>query len=342
MARPLRLDYPGAVWHITSRGNERKNIFRSDADRRLFLEFLADAVRRYGWLVYSYVLMSNHYHFVVETPVPNLSRGMQWLNGKYAQRFNKRHKRVGHLFQGRFKGFLVEKDLYLNEVLRYVVLNPVRAGMVSRPEEYRWSSYRATAGYCASPGWLATDRVLDRIHPDHEQARQSYREYVDERLTDPRSPWENLVAQLYLGSEAWIEKMREVIEAKPRSDEHPQAQRTPLQPPMATIIEAVAETFHVDSDLIRHGHGGVERMVTAWLGCYEGMHWLRSIAASLRLRSTGRASDLIRICDAELDRDPLLRIAVDRCCDRLRGSPPSTSHPIGPTALDSLPASAIK
>ena len=133
MARPLRLEYPGAVWHITARGNERKNIFRSDADRRLLLELLGDAVRRYGWIVHTYVLMSNHYHFLIETPRPTLSRGMQWLNGKYAQRFNKRHDRVGHLFQGRFKGFLIENSEYLNEVLRYVVLNPVRAGLVARP-----------------------------------------------------------------------------------------------------------------------------------------------------------------------------------------------------------------
>ena len=336
MARPLRIEYPGAVWHVTARGNERKNIFRSDADRRLLLEFLGEAVRRFDWIVHTYVLMSNHYHFVIETPRPTLSRGMQWLNGRYAQRFNKRHHRVGHLFQGRFKGFVIEDSEYLNDVLRYVVLNPVRAGMVARPEEYRWSSYRAIAGYEPSPEWLATDRVLARISSDRTRAQQLYREYVDARLSDPRSPWENLVAQLYLGSERWIAAMREVIEGKPRSDEHPQMQRTPALPTMAAVVEAVAETFVVDGDSIRHGHGGPERMLVAWLGCFEGMHRLRSIAAALRLRSSGRASDLIRLCDAALDRDPLLRIAADRCCDRLRGSPPPGKHPIR------VPASSIQ
>ena len=175
MARPLRLDLPGAFWHITSRGNERKNIFRSDADRRLFLELLGRVSRRYGWIIHTYVLMSNHYHLVFETPRATLSRGMQWLNGVYSQRFNKRHNRVGHLFQGRFQSFLIEADQYLNEVLRYVVLNPVRAGMVARPEDYRWSSYRAIAGYEPSPDWLATGSVLGRIHTDPERARQMYR-----------------------------------------------------------------------------------------------------------------------------------------------------------------------
>lgn len=327
MARPLRLEYPGAIWHITSRGNERKNIFRSDADRRMLLELLAEAVRRFGWIVSTYVLMSNHYHFIIETPLPNLSRGMQWLNGTYARRFNRRHNRVGHLFQGRFKGILVEDSEYLNELLRYVVLNPVRAGMMARPEECRWSSYRAIAGLAPSPPWLATDRVLERINPDREAAQRAYREHVDEGMVDPRSPWEDLVGQIYLGSHEWAGKMREVIEQKPRSDEHPQVQRTPVTPAMNEIVEAVAATFHVEREAIRHGHGGAERMVAAWLGCYEGMHRLRSIAAALRLRSTGRVSDLIRECDAELDRDPLLRIAVDRCCDHLRGSPPSVAGP---------------
>ncbi|MCA1734260.1 MAG: transposase, partial [Acidobacteria bacterium] len=142
MARPLRLEHEGALWHITSRGNERKNIYRSDADRRLFLSLLGEAVKRYRWILHEYMLMSNHYHLLIETPEKTLSRGMQWLNGEYARGFNKRHKRVGHLFHGRFKGQLVEKDSYLLELIRYVALNPVRAGIVARPEEYRWSSYR--------------------------------------------------------------------------------------------------------------------------------------------------------------------------------------------------------
>ncbi|MEO8218632.1 MAG: hypothetical protein ABI718_16270 [Acidobacteriota bacterium] len=222
--------------------------------------------------------------------------------------------------------------------MRYVVLNPVRAGLVKRPEEYKWSSYRAITGYEEAPSWLATDRVLGRIRPDRKNAQQIYREYVDEKLNDPRSPWEDLVGQLYLGSEAWIAKMRAVIEEKPRSDDHPRAQREAALPTMPSIVATVARTFGVDANTIRHGHGGPERMLVAWLGCYEGMHRLRTIAAALRLRSSGRASDLIRLCEAELDREPLFCIAADRCCDLLRGSPPPGLHPIVPDVRTSIPS----
>ena len=151
MARPLRIEFAGALYHLTSRGNERRNIFRSDRDRKAFLVFLGLTARRFGWSVTAWVLMSNHFHLVVQTLEPNLSRGMHWLNGAYAGWFNRTYGRSGHLFQGRFKAFLIDKEAYFAEVLRYVVLNPVRATMVERPEAYKWSSYRATAGLEKGP-----------------------------------------------------------------------------------------------------------------------------------------------------------------------------------------------
>ena len=154
MARPLRLEHAGALWHITSRGNERRAIFRDDDDRRLFLNVLAGAIRRFRWRLHAYVLMGNHYHLLVETPEPNLSRGMHRVNAVYTQRFNQRHERVGHLLQGRFKAILVEKERHLLELVRYVVLNPVRAGLVGNPGEWRWSNYRSTAGLVSPPRWL--------------------------------------------------------------------------------------------------------------------------------------------------------------------------------------------
>src|SRR5260370_19760894 len=179
MARAIRIQFPGAVHHITSRGNERRRIFRADADRRKFLELLAEAVSRFAWSLTGWVLMSNHFHLVLETPEHlTLSEGMQWLNGTYADWFNRKYKRVGHLFQGRFKSFLIEKEADLLEVLRYVVLNPVRAGMVERPEAYRWSSYRATAGVEAAPEWLDVDAALALFAPDAALARTYYRELV--------------------------------------------------------------------------------------------------------------------------------------------------------------------
>ena len=152
VSRPLRLDHPGAVWHITARGNERKEIFRDDHDREAWLALLAQTVDLFDWRLHAYILMGNHFHMVVETPAASLSRGMRQLNGVYAMRFNKRHARVGHLFQGRFHSELVQKDSHLLEVLRYVVLNPVRAGRAAGAHDWSWSSYRATAGLEPAPG----------------------------------------------------------------------------------------------------------------------------------------------------------------------------------------------
>ena len=130
MARPLRIEFAGALYHVTSRGDRREDIYLDDGDRQLFLEVLEAVCERFNWEVHAYCLMSNHYHLLVETPDGNLSRGMRHLNGVYTQRFNRRHKKVGHVFQGRYKAILVQKENYLLELSRYIVLNPVRAGMV--------------------------------------------------------------------------------------------------------------------------------------------------------------------------------------------------------------------
>lgn len=178
MARPLRLEFAGALYHVTSRGNERRNIFRTDGDRKAFLGFLGQAATRFGWSITAWVLMTNHFHLVVQTAQPNLSRGMHWLNSRYAGWFNRVKKRSGHLFEGRFKSPLIEKETHFAEVLRYVVLNPVRAHMVERPEDYKWSSYRQTAGYEAAEDWLDVESALAFFHPERDTARQDYREFV--------------------------------------------------------------------------------------------------------------------------------------------------------------------
>lgn len=156
MSRPLRLQYPGALYHVISRGNERRDIFKDDSDRAVFLGILKDVWESCRWLCHAYCLMDNHYHLLIETPQANLVVGMRQLNGVYAQRYNRRHNRVGHLFQGRYKSALVDKEEYLLELSRYIVSNPVRAGMVEEPGLWRWSSYRATAGYEDPPGFLYT------------------------------------------------------------------------------------------------------------------------------------------------------------------------------------------
>jgi putative transposase len=302
MSRPLRLEYEGAFWHVTSRGNERKEIFREDRDRLLFLSLLAAAVKRFRWRLHEYCLMTNHYHLVIETPFRTLAKGMHWLNSEYVRIFNRRYERVGHLFQGRYKGILVDEQNYLDEVRRYTVLNPVRAGMVVDPAEYRWSSYRAHAGLELIPEWLHSEWLFD-LHTERPKCHEMYREYVTAKIGSTESIWEKLVGQIYLGSVEWIEEMRKVIAEKPRSDEHPMTQRLIPRLKMATVVKAVAKACGIDERDLRHRHGGVPRMLAAWIAWNEGLLRLREIAAALRLRSSGYISTLVRRGDRELADD---------------------------------------
>lgn len=317
MARQLRLDYANATHHITSRGNERKIIFRSDRDRQAFLEYLAETCLRYGWLLTAWVLMTNHVHLVVETPEPTLSAGMQWLLGAYSQWFNHKHKRSGHLFGARFHSFLIDKESYLTEVVRYVVLNPVRAKMVERPELYRWSSYRATAGLEAAPEWLALGRVQP-FFGDAAHWQSNYTNYVAEKIGSTERLWDRVSHRIFLGTDLWIREVRKIVESKPRSSDHPARQRAVGRPPMPRVIETVARLAKVSPSVIRHGRGGPLRMLCAWLGRYEGWHRLSLIAASLRLRSSGHISNLIEACERELGSDASLKKILDLALPALR------------------------
>jgi putative transposase len=228
MTRPLRLSFPGAVYHVTSRGNARHDIVADDRDRSQWLSLLAHVVDRYGWLCHAYCLMDNHYHLVIETPKPNLSIGMRQLNGRYTQAYNRRHEQVGHVFQGRFTAILVEKDAHLLELCRYVVLNPVRAKIVSHPRLWVWSSYRATVGETKAPGWLTTDWILSQFGQRGGPAQARYRTFVAEGRGGP-APWEQLTGQIYLGSEKFVAQHQpnRVIRDIPRRQT--QAQRPSLE-----------------------------------------------------------------------------------------------------------------
>jgi len=229
MSRPLRLEYAGALYHLTARGNARQAIFVDGADRRLFLACLGEVVARFGWLCHAYCLMNNHYHLLIETPEANLARGMRQLNGVYTQRFNRRHQRVGHVFQGRYKAILVERDSHLLEVCRYVVLNPLRAGAVKRVERYAWSSYPATIGAAPCPDWLSIDWVLAQFGRRRAAARKKYAEFVMEGVKQP-SPWTELRGQVLLGSARFAEQLRPLLEGAQTLKEIPRAQRAAHRP----------------------------------------------------------------------------------------------------------------
>ena len=231
MARPLRLEFSGAIYHLTGRGNARQKIFFSDADRQLFLDTLAGAVDRYGWICHAYCLMANHYHLLVETPKPNLSLGMRQLNGIYTQAFNRRHRRVGHLFQGRFKGILIEKESYLLELCRYIVLNPLRVKGGTNPVAWKWSSYQATAGLVAVPEFLSPDWLLEQFGKNRRIAQKRYRDFVRDGRAN--RPWDELTGQIYLGSDEFIE--RHSTENK-ELREIPRAQLKPIKPTLGRIF----------------------------------------------------------------------------------------------------------
>ncbi len=283
MARPLRLDHAGAVWHVTSRGNERREIFGDDEDRERFLATLGRVVRTFRWRVHAYVLMGNHYHLLVETPEPTLSRGMRHLNGIYTQAFNRRHGRVGHLLQGRFKAILVEKESHLLELARYVVLNPVRAGMTTTAGQWRWSNYRATAGVGPVPAWLETDWTLEQFGPARE-ARRRYREFVAQGKGSRYAPWEELVSQVYLGGERFRKRARGLVTARAPSRQVPRLQRLPARPRLAEILAATSREFGVaETELQRRRHTPA-RLALAYTARHEAGLKLLEFSPALGIR----------------------------------------------------------
>jgi len=251
MGRPLRIEYPGALYHITSRGNERKSIFVDDADRFKFLEILKDYHDRYSILIHSFVLMDNHYHLILETPKGNLLKVMHGINGSYTGYFNRKYERSGHLFQGRYKGILIEKDAYLLQLSRYVHMNPVRAKIVEKPERYRWSSYPSYIGKEKEYKWVEYSWILSKYGNNRETARKKYREYTKESLnTDIENPAKNLYGQIILGGDEFIEKIRNMLKGKSISKEIAERKRILKSPSPEYIIKKVADVFGVDRDLI--------------------------------------------------------------------------------------------
>lgn len=234
MARPLRIQYDGAVYHVTSRGNEKKPVFKDDEDRKNFLNTLQHVNKRYNWICHAYCLMTNHFHLLIETPDGNLSLGMRQLNGVYTQLFNKRHGRSGHLFQGRYSAILIQKDSHLLEVCRYVVLNPVRAKMVQTPEQYAWSSYHATAGRSKQHPCLTVDWVLGQFSGKRGKAEKEYRQFVSWGIG--KSIWHEVRGQAILGEEVFGDKLVDYLRKHKHVPEIPRSQRYANRPELRKIF----------------------------------------------------------------------------------------------------------
>jgi REP element-mobilizing transposase RayT len=319
MARPLRVEYPGARHHVSARGNERRNIFRSDQDRRHFVGLLSELPDRFGVRIAAWVLMDNHYHLLVETPEGSLSRPCQWLNVAYSIWFNRRHGRRGHLFQGRFKSVLVEENSWL-EVARYVHLNPVRvAGLglgkgdrqrqrtaaardpgarlvaerLACLRQYRWSSYRAYAGYSSMPRWVDAQSLFPLAGTKGEQdVRRALRNYHEEPLREGRLEpvWDRLVAGAILGGAEFVNGLQSQLRglSKEVSGASTWIERTSWE----SIVAAVAAEHGGRWEDFRDVHGDWGRDVALYLGRRRGRMKLGELAeraGGLGIAATGQA-----------------------------------------------------
>jgi REP element-mobilizing transposase RayT len=304
MARPLRLEFPGAVYHVTARGDRQEPIFDDDDDRLAFLELLAREVGQQGWLLYAFCLMDNHYHLLLETPEPNLVGGMRRLNGVYTQAFNRRHRRVGHVLQGRYKAILVDKDSYLLELCRYVVLNPVRAGMAASAGQWPWSSYLATAGKMACPDWLAAEQVLALFAPERSQARRAYVRFVAEGATS-QSPWDHLKGQIYLGPDAFIDRMEKLV-AGTTVRGVARRQLAPARPTAREVVKAVAQVHQIPVRSVLDRHSGEAFKHAVYLLRRRANLPLQDVAAIAGV-SVGRISQIQSRIEAEASDERLRR-----------------------------------
>lgn len=271
MARTLRLEYPGAIYHVTSRGKLRRKIFRVDDDRTCFLDTLAWVVERFGWICHAYCLMDNHFHLLIETPEANLARGMRQLNGVYTQRFNRRYRKAGHLFQDRYKAILLERDSYLLELARYVVLNPVRAKMVKTPEDYAWSSYQSTMGLAPTAPFLTDDWVLAQFAKSKPAARKRYATFVLAGI-GADSPWRDVKGQVLLGGEKFVQTMAPQLNQSENVGKSPKRQHQMHRPSLKTLLAGSADSKAVRNAAIARAylaHG----YTMAEIGNKVGLHY---------------------------------------------------------------------
>ncbi len=267
MARPLRLEYAGALYHITSRGNREDDIYEDDSDCKLFIDLLDKIAGTHNWICHAYCLMSNHFHLLIETPDANLSKGMRQLNGIYTQQFNRAHNRAGHVFQGRYKAIIVDKQSYLQELARYIVLNPVRAQIVRSAREWPWSSYRATAGQAPGPMNLQTDELLASFGKRKSRARELYKQFITEGKKQP-SPWEQLRNQIYLGDDEFVTRLQEHIEQDRELIEIPSSKKRPAPKELAYYEKRAKSRDAAIFEAYRSG-GYTLKMI----GDYFGLHY---------------------------------------------------------------------
>lgn len=310
MARQLRIQYPGAFYHVTTRGNEKQEIFKSRRDREKFCEYLGSANSRYGAVMHCYCLMNNHYHLLLETPEGNLSQIMRHINGAYTTYFNVKRKRAGHLFQGRFKAILVEADEYALELSRYIHLNPVRAGIVERPDQYEWSSYNIYVEQREVSDWVCCDLIWALSSGNAAKARQSYRAFVERNIERTyENPLVNIVASSMLGSPDFVTD----ISSQFLSDQTDQRNLSGLKglvvrPDIVKIIAVVEKQLTNDQTLARQvgmyccrefSRAGLARIGETF-GVSDAGVSVASRRVTRRLKNDARLRDQVKTIAVEL------------------------------------------
>ena len=246
MARSWRIEYEGAFYHLLSRGNEKRDIFVDDDDRRMFLDMLGEMADRFEMDIFAYVLMDNHYHLLARTQCANLTKAMHWFGATYTTRFNYRHSRCGHLFQGRYKSILVQNDAYMMQLSCYIHRNPLRGGIVKRLVEHPWSSYRAYAYGKQVPAWLSTGLILAQFAGEEKEQHRLYRKKVQRYSKEEKELWEDFRHGCFLGSKKFVAQMRESYLPEKPHDEIPGQKQLAdrMDPPI--ILRKAAEMLNCD------------------------------------------------------------------------------------------------
>ncbi len=314
MARPLRIQYPGAVYHVMARGNHGQEIFQDGRDRQCFLETLGEACEKTGWRIHAYVLMGNHYHLLVGTPEGNLVSGMKWVQGAYTQRYNSRHKLFGHLFQGRYKAVIVDgvEEGYFPVVSTYIHLNPARARLIrigaERLKRYRWSSYPWYLNRAGKrPGWLSTDRVLRSLGFGPKEVK-GYEAYIEGRVLELGSKagrkeldeeWKALRRGWYVGGKGFVEKLQEHLEkgmsGRRRESHSGEAKAAHDEAAAERELRQAFRILGLDEKTLEQlANGAIEKVALAWWLRQRTTVSLRWVSERLRMGHYTRVTQAIR------------------------------------------------
>ncbi len=317
MARPLRIEYEGAFYHVTSRGNERKQIYYARADYEKFKSYLKEAQKKYGYLLHCYVLMTNHYHLLIETPRGNMSKVMHYINGSYTSYINRKRRRDGHLFQGRYKAILIDRDNYLLELSRYIHLNPVRAKMVVKPKDYVHSSYRSYVSRNREE-IVHRDLILEMISKDGYYASRRYRDFVEKAIGQGlENPLKDVYGGMILGAQNFVKQ----VLAKLKGDTFKREEisyRRELQTARSSddVIDSIAEYFSVSRDELFGNKGEYRNIAIYLIKKYTGLtnRQIGQLFGYISYSAVGKAYQRF---STKLAKDKLLRKMVEEIMTKM-------------------------